>query len=385
MREALKLFFQKPTTKAGIASVLMFQLIFCIVWMTAYHDVSENTGKLRITVVNEDQGFGKQIAQQLETNLPFTMLTEPELDTAMAQLNGRSTQMVLHIPSGFSGELQAGGAAAQMQYYINESNPALIKSIMQGVSSQVTALVNKQAVGASAQTILVQANVPAAEAKMTAHALSERVASQIQRMNPVSGTANQMVPMMMVLASFVGAMVMNMNLEQSSMMIGARIGRWSKFGARLIINAVSAIVVALVGTSLTLALGGQAEAGFLALWGFQTLFLFTFMVTSQFFLTLFGMAGMLCNIVLLSAQLVSSGAMVPRELLSGFYRGISEVFPATYAVEGLMNLLFGGSSAGKDVLVLVAFVAALVLLNMVTITLKRPATLPQPGGAKTAV
>ena len=58
---------------------------------------------------------------------------------------------------------------------------------------------------------------------------------------------------------------------------------------------------------------------------------------------------MLFNIAMLSLQLVSSGAIVPRELLSNFYHSISNFFPATYAVNGLMNILFGGPGVGSEV------------------------------------
>ncbi|MNZ99543.1 hypothetical protein D3C78_1188740 [compost metagenome] len=85
------------------------------------------------------------------------------------------------------------------------------------------------------------------------------------------------------------------------------------------------------------------EHGFFAFWMFQALFVVTFLFFSQMFLALFGMAGMLFNIAMLSLQLVTSGALVPRFLLNDFYRSFSEVLPATYAVDGLMSLQFGGS------------------------------------------
>src|SRR5690606_19839559 len=134
--------------------------------------------------------------------------------------------------------------------------------------------------------------------------------------------------------------------------------RWQRFGARVVINLVSSVIIALVGTSLVMALGGQSDNGFLAVWGFQALFLLTFMFVSQLFLILFGMGGMLFNIMLLSAQLVSSGAMLPRELLSDFYNSLSWFLPATYAVEGSMNLLFGGPGASHAVFGLLLVPAA---------------------------
>jgi uncharacterized phage infection (PIP) family protein YhgE len=95
------------------------------------------------------------------------------------------------------------------------------------------------------------------------------------------------------------------------------------------------------------------------------------MFTAQLFLILFSMAGMLFNIIMLSAQLVSSGAMVPRELLSDFYVTLGQVFPATYAVEGMMNLLFGGPSLLASILGLVGVMAAAILLGALGTAVKK--------------
>ncbi|UUZ90429.1 ABC transporter permease [Paenibacillus sp. P25] len=54
------------------------------------------------------------------------------LDEAKERLNSREVQMVLHIPADFSQAVQKPGQKGQIDYLINESNPALIKSIMQG-------------------------------------------------------------------------------------------------------------------------------------------------------------------------------------------------------------------------------------------------------------
>ena len=78
--------------------------------------------------------------------------------------------------------------------------------------------------------------------------------------------------------------------------------------------------------------------GPVAFWLFQALFLCTFMFFSQFFWICFGPAGSLFNIISLSLQLVSSGAMVPRELLNSFYSGIGQYLPATYAVQGILSI-----------------------------------------------
>lgn len=79
------------------------------------------------------------------------------------------------------------------------------------------------------------------------------------------------------------------------------------------------------------------------------------------FVALFGMAGMLMNMAVLSLQLVTSGTVVPRELLADVYQWIGQLLPATYAVEGYMNLLFGGAGTKKAAGALGAILLAGVL------------------------
>ncbi len=385
MLQALRAYLKKPATIIGIVTAMMFQIIFSLVWMSGYQGVNENVKQLKIAVVNEDQGVGKRVEEQLVSSLPFRMISEPSLSRAQEQLNNREIQMVLHLPADFSKQLQAEGEKGRIDYFINESNPALIKSIMQGVANGVTATVGKEASAMGMQAVLVQANMPAAQAQSVAQGISDKVQSNIESVNPVQGMHNQMVPMMMVLASFVGAMIMGMNVQQATAMLGPNFSRWSKFGARVIINVVSAVFIALIGSSLVMAMGGQTAAGFVSLWLFQALFLMTFMFFSQMFLIVFGMAGMLFNIAMLSIQLVSSGAMVPRELLGGFYHTFSDYLPATYAVEGGMNLLFGGPSVSSDAGALVAIMLCCLVVGLIATGLRGEGrTAMQPAGASTA-
>ncbi|MHA6480580.1 YhgE/Pip domain-containing protein [Paenibacillus sp. strain BS8-2] len=379
MKLALQSFMKRPTTWVGIITAFMFQIIFSVIWMTGYDGVTDRVDGLTIAIVNEDtSGMGDTIAGNLADNLPFTVVLPSSLEEAKKELNERELQMVVHIPSDFAAQAASKDAQAKIDYWINESNPALIKSMMSGAAETITAEVNHQAVAMGIKATLSGMSVPDEQAAAASSGLSERVVSNVQSVNVVQGMNNQMVPMMMVLASYVGAMIMGMNIEQSSMAISGTTTRFARFGARSLINVISAAAVSLVGASLLAALGGQIEAGFLALWGFQFLFLLTFMFVSQMFLYLFGMAGMLFNIMLLSVQLVSSGAMVPRELLNDFYTGLSKLLPATYAVDGNMNILFGGPGVGNDVAALLAIGAVAAIVSAAAVMLKRRAAAPQP-------
>ncbi|UVI31307.1 YhgE/Pip domain-containing protein [Paenibacillus spongiae] len=373
MSHALRAFLKRPTTIVGVLTALMFQVIFSVIWMSGYDGITdaERLKKLHVGIVTLDSQSGPAIAQKLAQSLPV-QTHRLEEDEAQQLLNKRELQMVITIPQNFTESLKSQEGTASIRYSINESNPALIKSLMSSIAAQVTAAANKEAVGQGVQVLLTQAKLPTEQAAGAAASLSERVTSDFAYSNPVQGMNNQMVPMMMVLASYVGAMIMGMNLEQSSIAVAASgIGKWRRFAARNVINIAAAVIVSLVGSSLVLALGGQLEHGFLAVWGFQALFVLTFMFLSQLFLLLFGIGGMLLNIIVLSAQLVSSGAMVPRELLSDFYLGLSKVLPATYAVEGDMNLLFGGAGNGGAVTGLLLIMAASLALGAVAVGLRK--------------
>lgn len=378
MRAALQAFMKRPTTWVGIITAFMFQIIFSVIWMTGYDGVTDRTDQLRIAIVNEDAVMGEAIAANLLEKLPFDMVQSESLEAARTELDERELQMVVHIPSDFSQKAADAAGTGSIDYYINESNPALIKSIMSGAATQITAEVNKQAVAMGVQKTLAGANVPEEQAAAASASLSERVTANVQSTNVVEGMNNQMVPMMMVLASYVGAMIMGMNLEQSSMAIAGSTSKWSRFAARSVINIAAAALVSLVGSTLLVSLGGQVEQGFLHLWGFQLLFLLVFMFVSQAFLYLFGMAGMLFNIILLSAQLVSSGAIVPRELLSDFYTGLGAALPATYAVDGNMNILFGGPGVGSDALMLGVIGAAAIAISAAAVLFKSGKPVQQP-------
>lgn len=368
MLQALRVLLKKPPVIIGIVTALMFQVIFSVIWMTAYSGVNDRTNELTIAIVNEDGTQSQGIVDSLVTTLPFHTVANLDNTEALDQLQHHMVHMVLNIPAGFNELLQTPGSAAQIKYSVNDANPVSIKNIMQGVSQNVTQMINKQASTQSVQAVLTASGASAEQAGPAAAALTSRVESETTIINQVNGMNNQMVPMMMVLASYVGAMIMGMNVQGAMGMLAAMYSRLSLFGARVLLNMGSALLVSLVGSLLILVLGGQFEQGFIAFWMFQALFLCTFMFFSQFFLILFGPAGSVFNIIALSLQLVSSGAMVPRELLNGFYSGLGQYLPATYAVKGIMSVQLGGpgvqAAAGTIAIILVAAIALSLLVTL---------------------
>lgn len=353
---------KKPQMIVGIVIAMAFQIIFSVVWMTGYNGANDRIKDFRIAIVDNDHVMGDQIVQKMKGTMPFQILMADE-ETARQQLVNREVQMMMIIPTDFTTTLQNPEATAKLLYEINESNPALVKSVMDSTAIMITGIVDREASAIGIKNMLERISLPSEQAGEAATGLVERVKSETRYINPVDGMNNQMVPMMMVLASFVGAMIMGMNMQQATLALGKRESKWHVFTARVLINIIAALVISLLGSSLVMSLGGQSVEGFISLWLFQSLIVWVFLVFSQLFLIIFGMAGMLFNITLLSLQLVTSGAMIPRQMLSSGFQTMGDFLPATYAAEGLMTIIFGGVNLEKDVLGLVAIAVISIIIS----------------------
>jgi uncharacterized phage infection (PIP) family protein YhgE len=133
--------------------------------------------------------------------------------------------------------------------------------------------------------------------------------------------------------------------------------------ARSLLNIAASLLITTVGTGMVTLMGVQSGQGFAAMWLFQLIYVVTFLFVAQLSFYIFSDAGGWINIALLSIQLITSSAMVPRELLPSFYHFVSEYFPATYAVTGIMNLVNGGpviTNAANSLL--------LILLTVLVVT-----------------
>ncbi|MGH0500357.1 hypothetical protein ACQVPI_29555 [Bacillus wiedmannii] len=102
----------------------------------------------------------------------------------------------------------------------------------------------------------------------------------------------------------------------------------------------------------------------------MTIVFFVFLSLTQMFITVFGNAGMIFNIISLSLQLVSSGVIVPHEMLSKTYQTIGELFPATYAANGYYTIIFGGVSLGENIISLLVIILVTQLVAVITVSIK---------------
>jgi uncharacterized phage infection (PIP) family protein YhgE len=386
MKNAFRAYLKMPQTKLALIVALAAQIIFIICWMTAYHGTNDRINHLKIAIINEDGDFGKTIVENLKTTLPFE-ITTPTKEDALKDLELRKVHLMVTIPAKFGEALKTPGSKAVVQYTLNQSNPQQTKSIMESVELKLTNSLNHNAGLQGTQVMLEQMKLPADKAQQTAQGILNKVEANATSLYTVNGMHNQMATMMLVLASYVGAMLYAMNLVQVSLDLGSAVSKMNHFTVRAIVTVVSAAIVSIAGCIMIIVLDGQMEGGFAAFWGFHFLTMLTFMFFAQTFLLIIGPPGMLINMVMLSLQLVTSGTTVPREVLSDFYQAFGNYLPATYSVEGFMNLGIGGIETKHDVQLLFVCLAASVAVCLVMTLVKKqsPSVVPEFKSTEAAV
>jgi len=355
---------KSPTVIIGMITALIFQVLFSLIWLTGYDHLTDNVNRLAITVVNEDQLIGKQAVQGIMEKLPFQIKEETNLEHAMTQLDERKLQMVVHIPENFSQQLMDPTQKAVVTYSVNESNPSMVKSVMQSVASQLTASLNEQAIRTGMISVLEKAQIPQQQVSSLSETMAARVVADMNNVHPISNFSWTMVPMMLLLASFVGCMLFVMEMNKAAKLIKQTCGRWTLLTARSLLNMTASLVITTVGTGMVALMGVHSEQGFAVMWLFQLAYVITFLFVAQLSFYMFSDAGAWVNIALLSIQLITSGAMLPRELLPSFYRTISDYLPATYAVNGIMNLVNGGPAITSSIYSLLLILTTVILLTV---------------------
>ncbi|MEK4027007.1 MULTISPECIES: ABC transporter permease [Bacillaceae] len=381
---ALKYFFRQPETFVGILAAAAFQIIFFCVWMTAYDGVDERIENLQIGIVNEDTRVGRTVEQNLARALPFKLEKYESLAKARVDMNKRHIDMIIQIPKTLSEDIQSG-STGNVVYWINQANASMAKSMMESTASQVTSQVNNslflvqksELSGAFQQQIthMMPAGKSAEAVSQSVTELlkqvkDEPVKSSIVKTNKAKGFAATMVPMMIVLSSFVGAMVLTMQLQNAAQKLKSSFGKWELFFSRQIMNiAVSFLLVILtVGLMVIFKIGG--EHSLIAIYLFQALVFWAFLSFAQMFVFLFGNGGMVFNILALSLQLVTSGVIVPKAVLANGYSSLGGFLPATYAADGYYTIVFGGDSGNisgnMGQLLLMIFVTMIVSATAVS-------------------
>ena len=264
----LKDFFKQRETLLGIAAAVAFQLIFVIVWLTGYEGVYERTDQFTVGIVNEDSVLGEKITSELKGNNLFQVTMFEELPQAKQELDERSINMLIHLPNKMEERLQAN-ENAHIDYYINQSVPTLTKQMMETAANKLNEQVNQQVSETIdtqlAETIpeMIAAESPNGEMEEMVKKVASQVVELVQentqitpvqanvmKTNDKEGFVFTMVPLLIVLASYIGAMLIRQHLLFAEAKLKSEYNRSTLFIGRQIINILVAIVISLLTVCL---------------------------------------------------------------------------------------------------------------------------------------
>ncbi|MGE7090367.1 YhgE/Pip domain-containing protein [Lysinibacillus sp. NPDC048646] len=385
--KGLQALFRIRETYIGIIAAIAFQIIFFSVWMTAYDGVNDRAENLTIGFINEDKDIGQQLTNEIKASMPFTTKDFVSTGQAEKELEKRNINMIIHIPADFTALLQEGHDA-KITYSINQANASLSKTMMENVAKQVTAEVNHKLYPLQQGEIIQAFSQQFTQLPLdqnTALLMKDTVTSTMMRLqdravessiiktNDVDGFAANFVPFMVIISSFVGAMVMIMQHQQAAQIVQDSVSKWSLFWARQLINFGVAFMLPLLTIGLMHLFHISSEEGFLTIYLFQSLLFWAFLCLVQVFVLIFGNIGMVFNICALSLQLVSSGVLVPKVMLSDFYIRLASLLPATYGADGYYTIIFGGNadSLSANSRSLAIIIAITLTISIVAVALKR--------------
>ncbi|MDM5350431.1 ABC transporter permease [Lysinibacillus sphaericus] len=380
-------------TYIGIVAAIAFQLIFFTIWMTAYDGVNERADELSIGFVVEDTGMGQQIVKDMEDIIPFTVKKYSSLKQAEHALNERQINMIMQIPANFTNQLQTG-EKAEIIYSINQANASMAKNMMDSVAKQLTEEMNRmlyplqqnQAIEVFSQQFAqlpfeqntsqqINASVHTTMMSIKDHAVD----ATILKTNDVKGFAANFIPLMVIISSFVGAMVMIMQHQQAAQKVQSILSKWQLFFARQLLNVGVALTLPFLTIGLMHLFTISSNESFLSIYLFQSVMFLAFLCLAQVFVILFGNIGMVFNICALSLQLVTSGVLVPKTMLSEGYKQIAAMLPASYGADGYYTIIFGGSADN-----LLQNSSSLGIIILVTLTIATVTVAIKPALAKSS-
>ena len=349
----------------GIVMVVFYQIAFITIFMSGYSAIPRNMDELSIAIVNEDAKAGKQIAQQLQEQLMFKIVTDIPLEQAKEDLNNRDIHMVLHIPEDFSQKMSKQGEHPTLDFLINQSNPAMVSSTMDQVASQITNSLNQQFAVQGAEAIFLKLDMQADQAKALAADIPSKVTPNITHSNPTpAGMHNQMAPFFLTMVSYVGAMIFSMMIVAGMNMVKQKIGVWPAFWSAQGVNLLVSILAPLIGLTIYfLVQGGYGAETFVKVWLLHSLELFAAIEFMSIFSILLKDKAIFANISLMLIQTISSGAVLTYGMMDGFFKFFSHISIMYYTIQTEFSLLFGGGKIGEHLtgLIIIAAVSTLIV------------------------
>ena len=360
----MKNFFKNKSITGGIFMLVFYQIVMISIFMYGYSAVPKNVTDLTVAIVNEDPVIGDSFVTQLKEGLPFNVKTDLTLPKAKTDLENRTIHLIVHIPADFSQNLKEDGKQGNLEFLINESNPTLVASSMESIADEVGAKISNQIQAQSFVGAFTALHVPAEQASQMATGIMEKISVDVKKTNKLPiGMHNQMAPMFLTMAMYVGAMIYAMLSITALHEVRQLMGKWRAFLSLQLTNIVIALVAPLVGLSIYFIVQGYGIETFLSVWMVHALQIFASVQFTTVAFLLLGQSGMLLNIPLLLTQTIANGATIPYEMMPLVFKFASQISPMFYSVHLDLNLFFGGGNTSTYTIGLMLVAMGALVLN----------------------
>lgn len=366
-------FKQFLKSRGAIGSIFMgvfYALAMLGIFLPGYTALPGNMDDLKIAIVNDDAGkFGTQISSQLTESLPFkTIETDVTNEKAMDELEHNKLALVVHIPKEFSANVQSGKVSSSIDFTVNEASATMVSSAMSSVVTQINNQLSTNFSQQTAQGVLKNFNVPEEQATALAAQIENSYVGNYVVINDVpAGMHNNMLPMFLTMAGYVGAMIASMQLVASFKAFRGKASKTKLFIfvqlTSLLIAVLSTVValaisfsIADVDLSLLLPVAGQQILMFMA--AFNVCAIMVFLV---------GEGGMVLNIPILLTQTIANGATMPRDMMYTPYDWFGRITPMYYSVQAYYAQMFGSISPAPFLWGLAAVFIGAMMINIVIV------------------
>jgi len=363
-----KQFLGLQGVKASIFMGIFYAVAMLVIFLTGYTALPGNMDELKIAIVNDDAGeSGAQITGQLAESLPFNIDTDLSNKKALDQLEDNKYALVIHIPENFSENAQTG-QSAQIDFTVNEASATMVSSSMKSVVTEINDQLSANFSTQVAKGVLLNMNVPEEQAAAIADQVENAYVGNYVIMNDVpDGMHNNMLPMFLTMACYVGAMIAAMQLVGAFKQSRGKASKAKLFayvqGSALLIAVVATIfavavafLIADLDTDIIFKVAGQQVLLYMA--AFNVCAIFTFLI---------GEAGMILNIPVLLSQTIANGATMPREMMYDYFNVVSHITPMYYSVQSYYAVMFGSTEQSPFLWGLAAVFVGAMLINMMIV------------------
>ncbi|MGE7094441.1 YhgE/Pip domain-containing protein [Lysinibacillus sp. NPDC048646] len=359
---------------ASIFMGVFYAVAMLLIFLLGYTALPGNMDELKIALVNDDKGeAGTQIADQLAESLPFEITTNISNKKALDKLGDNKYSLVIHIPENFSENAQSG-KSAQIDFTVNEASATMVSSSMKSVVTEINNQLSASFSTQTAKGVLLNMNVPEEQADAIATQIEQAYVGNYVIMNDVpDGMQNNMLPMFLTMACYVGAMIAAMQLVQAFNQSKGKTSRAKLFGYVQLSALIIAIVSSIFAVGIAFLIADLDTDAIFKVYGQQVLL---YMVAFNFcaiFTFLIGEAGMILNIPVLLSQTIANGATMPRDMMYSYFDVVSYITPMYHSVQSYFAVMFGSTEQAPFLwgLVLVGVVAVLINALIVTLVHKK--------------